>query len=116
MHALEQSKEVFAVPGNITSPLSAGPNKIIVEGAHPTLSYQDILLEIAPELLHDKPSQSKIPDHPTLQLLYTSPKTTDEISNALKKTANETLGELSILELEGKIHKNDDEYWQLILP
>lgn len=34
-HALEHGKDVFAVPGPITSPLSAGPNKLIGEGAEP---------------------------------------------------------------------------------
>lgn len=116
MHALEQSKEVFAVPGNITSPLSAGPNKIITEGAHPTLSYHDILFEIAPDLLHDNSPKVSAPDHPTLKLLYTTPKTTDELASALGQTASETLSQLSILELEGSVRKNDDEYWQFTPP
>lgn len=42
-HALEQGKDVFAVPGNITSPLSAGCNRLIKMGATPLLSVQDIL-------------------------------------------------------------------------
>ena len=36
-HALDQNKEVFAVPGNITSILSVGPNKLLSQGAHPAL-------------------------------------------------------------------------------
>ncbi|WP_342512618.1 DNA-processing protein DprA [Sporosarcina sp. FSL K6-1522] len=32
-HALDHGKEIFAVPGPITSPLSAGPNKLLDEGA-----------------------------------------------------------------------------------
>ena len=34
-HALENGKEVFAVPGSIHSPLSEGPNMLIIEGAKP---------------------------------------------------------------------------------
>ena len=34
-HALDHGKDIFAVPGPITSMLSAGPNKLIDEGAKP---------------------------------------------------------------------------------
>lgn len=33
-HALAQGKEIFVVPGNITSPMSAGCNVLIKQGAH----------------------------------------------------------------------------------
>jgi DNA processing protein len=42
-HALEQGREVFAVPGNITAHNSAGTNRLIQDGAHPVLSAQDVL-------------------------------------------------------------------------
>ncbi|MFA5000553.1 MAG: DNA-processing protein DprA [Patescibacteria group bacterium] len=41
--ALEQNREVLAVPGNIFSSLSAGPNKLIQAGARAILSAEDIL-------------------------------------------------------------------------
>ena len=41
--ALEHNRDVFAVPGSIYSPLSAAPNRLIVDGAIPTLSGWDIL-------------------------------------------------------------------------
>ena len=34
-HALEHGKDVYAVPGSVTSDLSAGPNRLIDEGAQP---------------------------------------------------------------------------------
>jgi DNA processing protein len=41
--ALEQGREVFAVPGNITSQGSGGTNRLVQDGAHPVLSAQDVL-------------------------------------------------------------------------
>lgn len=41
--AADQNRDVFAVPGSIYSPLSAAPNRLIVEGAIPVLSGWDIL-------------------------------------------------------------------------
>jgi DNA processing protein len=41
--ALEQGRDVFAVPGSIYSPLSAAPNQMILDGAFPALSPWDIL-------------------------------------------------------------------------
>ncbi len=48
-HALAQGKEVFAVPGNITSPYSQGCNKLIKQGAIPLTETDDILRELFPE-------------------------------------------------------------------
>jgi DNA processing protein len=45
-YALEQGKEVLAVPGPITSEASLGTNRLIREGAKPVLSVDDILEEL----------------------------------------------------------------------
>ena len=44
--ALEQGREVFAVPGNITSSKSKGTNRLICEGAKPACSIADVLTEL----------------------------------------------------------------------
>ena len=41
--ALEQGRDVFAVPGCIYSPMSATPNRMIVDGANPVISRWEIL-------------------------------------------------------------------------
>ena len=40
---MEQGREVYAVPGPITSSLSAGPIDLIKEGARPVSKFEDIL-------------------------------------------------------------------------
>jgi DNA processing protein len=44
--ALEQNREVFALPGNVTSPASVGPNFLIKEGAKLVQSWRDIVEEL----------------------------------------------------------------------
>jgi DNA processing protein len=41
--ALDQGREVFAVPGNILATQSKGTNRLIAQGAHPMLSARDLL-------------------------------------------------------------------------
>jgi DNA processing protein len=45
-YALEQGKEVFAVPGPIGSPASAGTNQLLKEGARLVTSVRDVLEEL----------------------------------------------------------------------
>ena len=58
--ALEQGKEVLAVPGPITSEASVGTNRLIQEGAKPVTCLEDILeelpLHLEPVVQGDRPT------------------------------------------------------------
>ncbi len=47
--AMEQQREVFAVPGNITSKMSWGPNLIIKQGGKLVQEWNDVLVELPAE-------------------------------------------------------------------
>jgi DNA processing protein len=47
--AIDQGREVFAVPGNITSKPSWGPNLLIKQGAHLVQDWNDVIAELPPE-------------------------------------------------------------------
>jgi DNA processing protein len=47
--ALEQGREVFAVPGSIVSRMSWGPNLLIKQGAKLVQDWNDVVVELAPE-------------------------------------------------------------------
>jgi len=46
--AIDQGREVFAVPGNITSKASWGPNLLIKQGAKLVQDWNDVIVELAP--------------------------------------------------------------------
>ena len=59
--AMDQQREVFAVPGNITSKMSWGPNLLIKQGAKLVQDWNDVVVELAPDdrrklVLNSQPS------------------------------------------------------------
>lgn len=68
--ALEQGREVYAVPGRITDRLSDGCNRLIRQGATPLLNLEDLMKELAElrqrkrQPMTDKPSGSQKAQRP----------------------------------------------------
>ena len=105
--ALEQNKEVFAVPGNITSLTSEGTNKLIRQGAKMVLHTEDIIEELAPVLKgYIRASQrEKITlageEEKLCSMLSRDPKHVDIISRESGLSVNQLLNLLLSLELKG---------------
>ncbi|MBW1679749.1 MAG: DNA-protecting protein DprA [Deltaproteobacteria bacterium] len=62
--ALEQGREVFAVPGNVDSPWSKGTNRLIKEGAKLIMDPEDIIEEVLPQYERSGRSEDRKPSEP----------------------------------------------------
>jgi len=104
--AVEQNREVFAIPGSILSPASQGSNRLIQEGAKLVRNYADILQELnltivvqqaeIKEFSHGDEFGSAI-----LRQLASEPIHIDEICRRSGLTMQEVSSALAMLELEG---------------
>lgn len=117
MHALNQGKEVFAVPGNITSPLSAGCNALLRQGATPATSAQDIIEAIAPTM--QTATQTSLPLGATpletriITLLSQGIRDGDQLQQQSGATASEFNSALTMLEIQGHITALGANTWRL---
>jgi len=115
-HALDQGREVFVVPGNITSPLSAGCNSLLKQGAQPVTCSEDILEIIAPDLL--KPQQilpfgNSPAECNIINLLQSGLRDGDEIMASSGMPASEFSQTLTMLEISGSIRALGGNQWTL---
>jgi len=107
LQALEQNREVFAIPGSILSPASRGTNHIIQEGAKLVRNCTDIIEELnlsvaAPQQLEIKeflPANNV--ESAVLKQLSSEPEHIDKICRHSGLPMPEVSSTLAILELKG---------------
>lgn len=116
-HALDQGKEIFAVPGNITSPLSAGCNQLIKNGANPLTSAEDLLDFLIPDRFEKQTQLFKgdtREENVILEFLSKNGTTSsDVIIKQTKLSASEFNQAITMLELKGLVLNNGGEKWSL---
>lgn len=115
-HALGQGKEIFVVPGNITSPLSAGCNALLRQGATPITKSDDILEVIAPQLLQPQsilPLGDNASETTIITLLQSGIRDGDELQQKSGLQAHDFAQTLTMMELSGAIRSLGANQWTL---
>jgi DNA processing protein len=113
--ALEENREVLAVPGPLFQPTSRGPHLLIQAGAMLCTSVTDIFRAIAldqPKRVAEARDALPLnPEEKALLLHLTEPRTTEYLAKILEKTPGELLSALSLLELKGLAFSPEPDVW-----
>ena len=104
--ALDQGREVFAVPGSILSPASAGCNRLLRDGAHVVTEVGDVLETLHFDHVSEKQMAREIlPDNATeaaiLDRLSAEPRHLDELSRDTELPVEVISSTLVMMELKG---------------
>lgn len=107
-HAANQGKTVFAVPGNITSPLSGAPFFLLENGAKMATCPEDILLDLESEIrVNKKAMDAIVPEDDDEKVILLSlskeKKYIDEIVRETKLSISKVTSKLSMMEIKGVI-------------
>jgi DNA processing protein len=108
--ALEQGREVFAVPGNIFRKKSMGANKLIQQGAKPVLSVEDILEELNLTMVSQQAEvRAIVPENETeaalLEYITADPVHVDEIGQKSGLPIAQVSSTLALMELKGMVRQ-----------
>jgi DNA processing protein len=116
MHALDQGKDIFVIPGNITSPMSAGCNALLKQGANLATSPQDILEHILPNITPDQqslPLGATAEETRIIALLGEGIRDGEVLQQRTSIEAAQFATTLTMLELNGIIRSIGGNQWTL---
>ena len=104
--ALDHGRDVFAVPGSILSPASAGCNRLLRDGAHVVTEVGDILETLHLDQVSEKQlAREVLPSNPTeaaiLGRLTAEPRHLDELSREIDLPVETISSTLVMMELKG---------------
>jgi len=108
--ALEEGREVFAVPGEITSALSAGTNALLRIGATALTSSADVLEAFGIAPAEPQPVELSAPAELVLSRLRDRPAAPDELTRELGVSAAEVATALAELELASLVDEQAGVY------
>jgi DNA processing protein len=115
--ALEQGKDIFAVPGRVTDALSSGCNRLIGQGAAIANSPQDIMEELGLKAKQNTKIAKKNnnllerKENMVYSGLDLQPKSLDEIINNIDLEYSEIMMALVDLEIKGLIKETSKNYY-----
>lgn len=115
--ALEQGKEVFAVPGRMGDPLSAGCNRLIQAGASLCLGVEDVIeffgMKYRKPLEEYKISEKRLAKKEKLvySFLDSRPKSLEELVAFCQISVPEAMESLMELEMKGLIRCEGNQYY-----
>ncbi|HZR93807.1 MAG TPA: DNA-processing protein DprA [Gaiellaceae bacterium] len=105
--ALEEGREVFAVPGEISSSLSAGSNRLLRSGAAALTAPEDVLELFGLDPVERRETHVSAAAASVLARLRDGPAAPDELVRALELDAGRVAAALSELELAGAVAEMD---------
>lgn len=119
-HALEQGREVLAVPGNITSSLSQGCNKLIQQGAAPCTGINDVLELLFPETKVRRRRRNVVIagddalETGILQRLAAGESEGEAIVRQTEMAAADFNQTITLLEIKGRVRSLGANRWMLV--
>ena len=119
-YAGEQGRDVFAIPGNITSPYSKGPTLLLKNGAILVESARDILDALKITGKPKKSPSNRIPELTTMEekriiaSLSMGKKHVDEIVKEVKCSPSLVFSTLTVLEMKGIIRDVGEKVYEML--